>query len=93
MPVAGHTDPAAVECVPNQHILIPGVDHPVVDGEPVVRVDLLVEASESVVVIQRLQSVQILRRQAHSNLGRIEYSQITDQRTRESRRLSKPLPS
>src|SRR5579863_1737852 len=91
MPVAGNTDPAAVECVPNQHVLIPGVDHSVVDGEPVIRVDLLVEASESVVVIQGFQSIQIFRRQAHSNFCCIEYGQITDQRTRKSWRLSEPL--
>src|SRR5580658_2937493 len=92
MPVAGHTDPAAVECVPNQHVLIPGVDHSVVDGEPVVRVDLLIEAGKPVVVIQRLESVQIFRRQAHGNFSCIEYGQITDQSTRKSRRLSEPLP-
>ena len=72
MTVAGRADSAAVKRIANQDVLIASVDNSVVNGKAVVGAELLVEAGKSIVVIQRLEGVQILRRQAQGDLGSIE---------------------
>jgi len=92
VPVAGRADAAAIEGVAHQHVQIARVHYPIMNGEPVVGGELLIEARESVVVVERLERAEIFRRQPQGHLGSLEYAQIADQRDRIRRRFTQPLP-
>ena len=76
MSTARRADAAAVKGIADQHIQVARVQDRIVQCCAIIIVNLVVEASETSVVVERLQNVQVLGRQVQSGFCRIHERHI-----------------